>query len=105
MWFREISRKQKTKVFSFFWENWWVLTFIFLSLSLCFQSLYYKNSVTSDLKNKISHLNQIKEAAIQERKELLVHLQSQNDPDWIELILKERLGLIEEGETKVIFPY
>ncbi len=105
MWFKQLSQREKTRIFSFFWENWWVLTFTFLAFALYFQSLYYKNSLIFDLKNRIFHLNQVKEIAIQEREDLLLHLQSQDDPEWIELVLKERLGLVEEGEVKVVFLY
>jgi len=37
------------------------------------------------------------------RDDLTCRIASQDDPEWIELVLKEKLGLVPEGETKVIF--
>lgn len=35
---------------------------------------------------------------------LLRQINSQNDPAWIELVLKKELGLVPEGQQKIYFP-
>lgn len=39
--------------------------------------------------------------AVQE--DLLLQINSQSDPAWVELILMKGLGLVPEGQTKAVF--
>lgn len=44
-----------------------------------------------------------KERALETQKELQLTINSQSDPAWIELVLFRELGLIPEGDTKILF--
>lgn len=48
-------------------------------------------------------LKQEKEKAIQKQNKLLLTINSQSDPAWVELVLFKELGLIPEGDTKIWF--
>ena len=56
-----------------------------------------------ELKARFDLLSHQKELAIQERDDLFLQVQSQNDPSWIEMALMKSLGLVPEGQTKVYF--
>lgn len=75
--------------------------------ALCFtvysQAMHKKTKTCLDLQCKLQDLEQIKQAAIEEREDLALQIYSQNDPDWVELVLKKKLGVVPEGQTKVYF--
>ena len=85
-------------------REWWLVVFI---LFICFftrcQAFSYRQDQYNNLSQKISHLHELKS----ERKNLLentrLKLRSVNDPDMIKMLLIKRLGLVAEGQTKVIF--
>jgi hypothetical protein len=55
------------------------------------------------LKDKMIELEALKREAIFQRDDLLLQIESQNDPEWIEMVLKTRLGVVPEGQKKVYF--
>ena len=76
---------------------------------LCLVALFFwQNSrktyfVAADLEQRLSEIIEQKRVVVMERDDLLLQIQSQKDPQWIELVLRRRLGLIPEGQTKVYF--
>lgn len=48
-------------------------------------------------------LQQQKKEALSLREDLILQVNSQSDPAWVELVLMKGLGLIPEGQTKVFF--
>lgn len=38
-----------------------------------------------------------------EQQELILQIESQTDPAWVEMVLKRNLGLVPEGQVKVYF--
>jgi hypothetical protein len=56
------------------------------------------------LDKRLESLQSEKLQALELNKQLTQIVNSQSDPEWVELILKRELDLIEEGETKVFFP-
>ena len=97
------ARENKDKVLSFFLTNWWVGAFILMAVALYAQALYQKNQLASLLQKKAEHLKKEKELAIRDQEQLKLRIKSEEDPEWALLVLKQRLGVVEEGETKVIF--
>ena len=67
------------------------------------QAIHKKNQLLATLKEKVETLNDTKVQQLERKQQLLLRIQSQEDPDFIELLLKEKLGVIEEGELKVVF--
>lgn len=55
------------------------------------------------LKAKLDDLKMEKMRITEQREELLLYIQSQSDPSWIELLLKKQLGVVREGEKKIYF--
>ena len=98
------ARASKGKVLSFFLTNWWVGAFVLMACALYAQALYQKNHLASLLKEKAQLLKEEKELALRDQEQLQLRLKSEDDPEWALLVLKQRLGVVEEGETKVIFP-
>lgn len=76
----------------------WAACFLFYS-----HAMHKKSGVCSDLKGKIRELEGVKQQALYEREELALQIQSQGDPDWIEMVLKQRLGVVPDGQMKVYF--
>lgn len=86
-----------------FLECWWVLLFL-ICCYLCYeQGLKHREVVFGQLKNQYDELQREKILALHQQKELLLQINSQSDPDWIELTLMKVLGLVNEGQTKVLF--
>lgn len=55
------------------------------------------------LDGALSSLLQEKNAALETQKMLQLTINSQSDPAWIELVLFRELGLVSEGDTKILF--
>ncbi|WP_420422530.1 hypothetical protein [Simkania sp.] len=97
------ARESKGKVLSFLLTNWWVGAFMLMAVALYAQALYQKNQLASLLTKKAELLKKEKELATRDQEQLELRIKSEEDPEWALLVLKQRLGVVEEGETKVIF--
>ncbi|MCB1110652.1 MAG: hypothetical protein KDK64_06680 [Chlamydiia bacterium] len=84
-------------------KNWWVVAFVLMAGAIYLQAIHKKNQRLAALKEKVETLAAAKIVALERKEELLLRLGSQHDPDFIELVLKEKLGVLAEGETKVVF--
>jgi hypothetical protein len=94
------AQKRKQSVLT---NNWWVFLFIALSAAVFFHSVAKKNEVISSLDQHLSTLECEKTALLQVQEELLLQVNSQSDPAWIQLTLMKGLGLVPEGQSKVYF--
>lgn len=87
----------------FFLRSWWVILFI-LCCYLCYeQGLKKRDSDFAKLHHQFLELTKEKALVSAQQENLLLQVNSQSDPEWIELILMRGLGLVSEGQTKVIF--
>ena len=84
-------------------KNWWVIAFILMAGAIYIQAIHKKNQLVATLQERIGTLAAAKMDAMEKKEELLLRINSQNDPDFVELILKEKLGVTAEGELKVVF--
>ncbi len=84
-------------------KNWWVIAFILMAGAVYIQAIHKKNRLVATLQGRIDTFNRGKMDEMEREKELLLRINSQNDPDFVELILKEKLGVAAEGELKVVF--
>jgi hypothetical protein len=84
-------------------KNWWVLIFISICSVVYFNSVGKKNEILTTLDRHLKALEREKEILIEEKEDLLLQINSQNDPNWIQLILMKGLGLVPEGQLKVYF--
>ena len=96
--------KQKSTGFLlFFINNWWVIAFILLVFVVYFQASQKKKKQLLELRKVAFVLQEEKKQIIKENEELTLRIMSQNDPNWIELMLIEKLGVVPEGQIKVVF--
>ena len=84
-------------------KNWWVIAFILMAGAIYIQAIHKKNRLVATVQERVDTLVAAKMDAMEKKEELLLRINSQNDPDFIELVLKEKLGVTAEGELKVVF--
>lgn len=86
-----------------FLRSWWVILFTFLCLVLYEQALQKRNVNYAKLSEQKNTLQAAKEKALEIQEALLLQVNSESDPAWIELTLMQKLGLAPEGQIKVFF--
>jgi hypothetical protein len=84
-------------------QNWWVAIFVSVCGLVYFNSVSKKNEVLATLDARLETLNAEKSMLLQEKEDLLLQVNSQSDPAWIQLTLMKGLGLVPEGQKKVYF--
>lgn len=93
----------KSGWYQIFFRNWWVVAFVLMACGFYLQAIHKKNRLVKTLQERVDHLSQAKREAERKKEELVLRIQSQEDPEWLELVLKENLGVTAEGEFKVVF--
>lgn len=97
-------RKNRGKFLVFFFKNWWVALFSALAFALYFQASQRKDQLAFSLEEGVVALKKERERALKEKEELELRIESEKeDIELTILTLKKKLGMVEEGETKVIF--
>ena len=84
-------------------RSWWVFLFLLLFYLGFDQALKKKNQDIARLHERILNLQQERFIAIDEQEDLQLRLQSQNDSDWVAMVLIRELGLVPKGKVKVHF--
>lgn len=79
------------------------LLFCLIALTLYLHASHKKENIAKALYLKKKILDEKKQSALVWHKHLLECLDSQGDFEWLELVLKEKLEVVPEGEVKVIF--
>lgn len=86
-----------------FVKSWWVVLFI-LGIYYCYeQGLQKKDHDFTKLHAHYSELQKKKKALLTLKENLNRQINSQSDPEWVELTLMKGLGLVPEGQIKVLF--
>ncbi|MBS0604022.1 MAG: hypothetical protein JSS60_03180 [Verrucomicrobia bacterium] len=93
------GREQRGAIY----QSWWVLLFIAACSVVYFNSIGKKNEVIASLDKHLGALEGEKASLLQEKEDLLLQINSQSDPAWIQLTLMKGLGLVPEGQLKVYF--
>lgn len=86
-----------------FWNFWWMSLVVILCLIVTEQAMKAVKSDYDQLYQQHLLLLQEKEKALALRNTLKLQINSQSDPAWVELTLKKGLGLVPEGQIKVLF--
>ncbi len=81
----------------------WVLVFISICGIVYSNAASKKNEILSVLDQHLDALEIEKATLIEEKEDLLLQINSQSDPNWIQLTLMKGLGLVPEGQLKVYF--
>lgn len=97
------NERSFSRPYRFFLRNWWVIAFFALAWVFYLHDLEKKKIRLMQLQQKKAYWEAEKCRARNERQELTLRKESQEDCESLELILKEKLGVIEPGEIKVIF--
>lgn len=84
-------------------KSWWALLFVIFAYSVYSHAMQKKEEECSFLKERFESLILEKQLVLQEREDLLLQINSQSDPAWIELTLMKELGLVPEGQQKIYF--
>lgn len=87
----------------FFLQTWWVLLFGIICYMFFEQGMQARDREYVKLQKNYSDLEKQKKEALALQKKLLLEINSQSDPSWVELILMKCLGLIPEDQIKVFF--
>ena len=56
-----------------------------------------------ELKLRLKQMEQEKMLAMEAHDDLLLQIQSQSDPAWIQMVLMKELGVVPDGQRKVYF--
>jgi hypothetical protein len=90
-------------LYTIFFRCWWTVLLILFCYGFYLHAMHKKKLLHDELKGKADHLEAQLCAAIEKREDLLMQMQSQSDPAWIELLIKKHLGMVPYGQTKVYF--
>ncbi len=95
--------RKASSLVEIFRANWWMVTFLSILAVFSWQSMRKKQLIAGELRERLDAVMDEKRLAIQERDDLILQIRSQDDPQWVELVLMRRLGLVPEGQVKVYF--
>lgn len=84
-------------------EWWWTIAFLAVSSVWYGKTIVTKNAQIAILKDRLESMEKEKKQMMAAQEELLLQKQSQDDPEWVEMILMKKLGLAPEGKQKVYF--
>lgn len=82
---------------------WWVILFVFACGGVYLNAAHKKEEILTGLQNQQDRLLREKELAMRLNEDLSLQINSQSDPEWIQLTLMKGLGLVPEGYLKVYF--
>ena len=85
------------------YQSWWVVLFVSICGIVYTHASHKKNEVIASLDGHLGQLQEEKGTLLQEKEDLLIQINSQSDPAWIQLTLMKGLGLVPEGQLKVYF--
>ncbi|MBS0621958.1 MAG: hypothetical protein JSR80_03255 [Verrucomicrobia bacterium] len=87
----------------FFVNSWWVWAFALICYTAYdFASLRQAHQLAKLEATIVEKQKELQEARV-EGELLQRQLQSQSDPAWIEMVLMRELGMVPNGQTKVVF--
>jgi len=81
----------------------WFICLLGISAILYTAALQHKTAACDELMLTLKTLNTRKENALRSHDDLLLQINSQSDPAWVEMVLKRNLGMVSEGQIKVYF--
>lgn len=84
-------------------QSWWVILFSFLSLGCYGFASQQKSAQAKDLQVALAHLEAKRESSLRELSNLKLRLNSLDDPEWVQMILMRELGVVPEGQVKIVF--
>jgi hypothetical protein len=86
-----------------FIRSWWVILFMLGCYLSYEQGLQKKERDFAKLQMQYAELLKKKKMLQTQQENFRRQLNSQSDPAWVELVLMKGLGVVPEGQTKVLF--
>lgn len=96
-------KKKKTDLKQELIRSWWVIAFLLFSYVFFVQTTQPFRKTYQELEHSLNSLKHKKNKLEYSIEELRKTVASQNDPTWIEQVLKDKLNRIPEGQKKIIF--
>jgi hypothetical protein len=81
----------------------WFFLLLAAAALFYFHSIREKNRAYNEMMAKLHQLEKEKSTVLAVQADLLLQIQSQADPAWVEMVLKRNLGMVREGQVKVYF--
>jgi hypothetical protein len=81
----------------------WMVAFVAICGAVYLHAIRQKDRSYQALSKQLKDLEAQKIAISEEHQELVLQIQSESDPAWVEMCLKRNLGLVPEGQVKVYF--
>lgn len=91
------------KIQNQFLKSWWLILFVVACYAFYERGLREYTNDFSKLQHQYLDLQKEKALASSQQENLTLQINSQSDPDWVELTLIKDLGVVAEGQTKVLF--
>lgn len=92
-----------TLIEGFLFKYWWTVLFC-LGCLMFYEQGKKKVSLEYDkLHLQLNSLQALKDEQLKIQEKLMLKVNSQSDPDFVELLLMKELGVVPEGYTKVFF--
>lgn len=86
-----------------FFKCWWTILFILFCYGFYLHGMHKKKELFNQLLAKVQVLEKQLHVVMETREDLLLQIESQNDPAWTEMLIKKQLGMVPCGQTKVYF--
>ena len=81
----------------------WVIVFTFISLGCYGFAAQQKETRYNELYEMVYHLESQMDEAKKEQGVLTLRLSSLNDPEWVQMLLMRDLGVLPDGQVKIVF--
>lgn len=91
------------KAISFLKEWWWVALCLLCTYTVHLNAGHHKRESISRLHEALSELECMKSDLMDRQVDLRARIASQDDPEWVAMMLMQELGVVPEGHTKVHF--
>ncbi len=96
-------KTKESTLYTFFFRGWWTVLFILFCYGFYLHGMHEKKQLFAELKSNVDLLEKQLCSAIEMREDLILQIDSQNDPAWIEMLIKKQLGMVPSGQTKIYF--
>ncbi|MBA3815691.1 MAG: hypothetical protein H0X29_04065 [Parachlamydiaceae bacterium] len=89
----------------FFLYSWWIILFTICCYLAYEQGLVKRDKDFDKLHAQYIELQKENKRSLALQEKLLLQVNSQSDVEWVELTLMKGLGLVPDGQTKVVFTH
>lgn len=96
-------KNKESPLYAFFFRCWWTVLFILFCYGFYLHGMHKKKQLFQELSQNVEILEKQLYAAVEKREDLLLQIDSQDDPAWIEMLIKKQLGMVPFDQTKVYF--